>query len=205
MIKLSDEILKWAGDEHSKIGQMYSTYLPYRFHLNLAVRIADKYIELIPEEDREIVRGAVASHDLLEDTHNTYNDLKNALWNMPLMDEETHQILTGDKITQICEIVYAVTNEKGRNRKQRANDRYYKGIRETKYASFVKLCDRIANVLFGIMFNGESEMYEKENPMFLVKLQSEELKDYEQMIYDLDRLFATKAFSFQPLTFPKKD
>ena len=43
------------------------------------------------------------------------------------------------------EIVYALTNEKGRNRHERANEKYYAGIRDTMYAPLVKACDRLAN------------------------------------------------------------
>ena len=46
----------------------------------------------------------------------------------------------------MAEIVYALTNEKGRTRKERANAKYYEGIRATPYATLVKVCDRIANV-----------------------------------------------------------
>ena len=35
---------------------------------------------------------------------------------------------------QVPEIVYALTNEKGRNRKERANETYYKGIRDTRFS-----------------------------------------------------------------------
>ena len=47
-----------------------------------------------------------------------------------------------------AEIVYALTNEKGRTRAERANERYYEGIRTTPYAPFVKMCDRVANMTY---------------------------------------------------------
>ena len=69
-------------------------------------------------------------HDLIEDTRVSYNDCVKALGEIP------------------ASIIYAVSNEKGKNRKERANDKYYAGIRETPGALFVKLCDRIANVQY---------------------------------------------------------
>jgi hypothetical protein len=48
-----------------------------------------------------------------------------------------------------ADIIYAVTNDKGKNRKERAGVKYYEGIRKTPGAVFVKLCDRIANVQYG--------------------------------------------------------
>jgi hypothetical protein len=69
------------------------------------------------------------------------------------------------------EIVYALTNEKGRNRKERAGKRYYEGIRNTPYAPFVKMCDRMANIRYscGSYNMGNLRMakvYEDEMPYF---------------------------------------
>lgn len=59
-------------------------------------------------------------------------------------------------------------NEKGKNRNERANDKYYEGIRETDGAVFVKLCDRIANVQYSKMTKSRMfEMYKKENVHFM--------------------------------------
>ena len=49
-----------------------------------------------------------------------------------------------------AEIVYALTNEKGRTRAERAGVKYYEGIRAVPYAPMVKLADRMANVRFSL-------------------------------------------------------
>jgi (p)ppGpp synthase/HD superfamily hydrolase len=68
----------------------------------------------------------------------------------------------------VAEIVYAVTNEKGKNRRQRANEDYYFGIRETAWAPYVKLCDRLANVKYSSDTNSRMlNVYKKENVDFL--------------------------------------
>ena len=77
-------------------------------------------------------------HDAIEDARLTYNDVKH----------EARQFLSEGQIPMAAEIVYALTNDKGRTRAERAGEKYYKGIRETPYAPFVKLCDRLANVTF---------------------------------------------------------
>ena len=62
-----------------------------------------------------------------------------------------------------AEIVYALTNEKGRNRHERANDKYYEGIRNTKYAPLVKACDRLSNYEFAKATKSRMvKMYESE-------------------------------------------
>jgi hypothetical protein len=72
---------------------------------------------------------------------------------------------------EAADIIYAVSNEKGKNRKERANDKYYEGIRNTPGAVFVKLCDRIANVQYSKMTGSRMfEMYKKENTEFIKEL-----------------------------------
>jgi hypothetical protein len=89
---------------------------------------------------------AAWGHDLIEDCRVSYNDVKTHLGQ------------------EAADIVYAVTNEKGKNRAERANEKYYQGIRETPGAVFVKLCDRIANVQYSKMTKSRMfEMYSKEN------------------------------------------
>jgi (p)ppGpp synthase/HD superfamily hydrolase len=86
------------------------------------------FIHYIPIEKREIVLSACWLHDTIEDCRVTYNDVK------------------AEFGEEVAEIVYSLTNEKGRTRKDRANFIYYKGICETPFAAFVKICDRIANI-----------------------------------------------------------
>lgn len=162
---------------HNEVNQKYGGYLPYSYHLNLVATIGAKYISLIPEEDRELVIAACWLHDTLEDCHVSYNDLKQHF------DEE------------LAEVVYALTNEKGRTRKDRANDAYYQGIKGTKYATYVKMCDRLANVLFSCMFGSKQfEMYRKENKHFVRGIY---LEEYDVMFADLEHLFNTKQFGFE--------
>ena len=81
-----------------------------------------------------------------------------------LMDEEQAYLAT--------EIVYALTNEKGRNRAERANEKYFEGIRETPYAPFIKLVDRLANISYSSSGNNAANqhmktVYRNELPHFL--------------------------------------
>ena len=60
--------------------------------------------------------------------------------------------MNSEQTITAAEVVYALTNDKGRTRNERAGEHYYAGIRETPYAPFVKLCDRLANMTYS--FNG---------------------------------------------------
>lgn len=114
---------------HNDTNHKYDGQL-YIVHLKMVVDEAIDFINLIDYNERNDVAAAAWLHDSIEDTRITYGDLK----------KQTNET--------IADLVYALTNEKGKTRKQRANDKYYKGIRNTPNATFIKLCDRIANVKY---------------------------------------------------------
>lgn len=156
---MQDDKIKWILKQHESTNHMYDTYLPYEFHLRMVAKVAEKFIELIPNLNdgetalRDTVLLAAYGHDLIEDTRVSYNDVKENLGLGP------------------ADIIYACTNEKGKNRKERANEKYYEGIRNTPGATFVKLCDRIANVQYSKMTGSRMfDMYSKENDNFLTSL-----------------------------------
>ena len=153
--------IEWILDQHRNTNHLYSEYLPYEFHLRMVVNIADKFMGLMVNETNlhpgnpDVINLRLASfgHDLCEDCRITYNDVKGHLG------------------YEVADIIYALTNEKGKTRKERANDKYYEGIRNTHGAVFVKLCDRIANVQYSKMTGSRMfEMYKKENDEFIVQL-----------------------------------
>lgn len=141
--------IEWCIAQHKNTNHLYDGYLPYEYHLRMVVKVCQRFLQYYPNRWSEI-ELACWGHDLIEDTRVSYNDCKKVL---------------GEFVT---DIVYAVTNEKGKNRSERANEKYYHGIRNTAGASFVKLCDRIANVEYSIMTNSIMfDMYKKENKDFL--------------------------------------
>ena len=164
--------IEWILEQHSSTNHMYDKYLPYEFHLRMVANVANKFMYImVPKErlhpgDIDVIELKLAAfgHDLIEDTRVTYNDIKEQL---------------GENV---ADIIYALTNEKGKNRKERANDKYYEGIRNTKGAVFIKLCDRIANVQYSKMTGSRMfEMYKKENINFMVSLGREVGNVYEDM------------------------
>jgi (p)ppGpp synthase/HD superfamily hydrolase len=155
-----EKIKNFAITTHESVNHLYGSR-PYAFHLSMVVEAAQAFIHHVPEEDRETVLAASWLHDTIEDCRLTYNDIVE-LAGIP-----------------IAEIVYALSNEKGKTRKERANNKYYQGIRETPYARYVKLCDRIANVK-----HSQTEqspmfvMYQKENENFMSKLFQDDTEIY---------------------------
>lgn len=128
---------------------------PYEIHLQMVFDVAKKFIHLIPENEQENVLAGCYVHDVIEDTRQTYNDVQKAT------------------NTRIAELAYALTNEKGKSRKERANDKYYSGIRQTPYATFIKVCDRIANF-----------EYSKQKGSRMVEMYTKEMEDFISKLYD---------------------
>ena len=55
-------------------------------------------------------------------------------------------------------------------KKDETGDLYYQGIRQTKFASFIKICDRLANIQYTMMFvfaNRMLDVYRREYPEFI--------------------------------------
>jgi (p)ppGpp synthase/HD superfamily hydrolase len=158
--------IKWVLEQHSGTNHMYDTYLPYEFHLRMVNHVGQQFRYLLDDTKEYYTREPIVNpvvqislvnacmlgtwgHDLIEDTRVSYNDVKDHLGQ------------------EAADIIYAVTNEKGKNRKERANEKYYEGIKNTPGAVFVKLCDRIANVQYSKMTGSRMfEMYKKENLEF---------------------------------------
>ena len=135
-----------------------------------SIRISFKH--LVEEIRREDVKTVCFAHDIIEDTRVTYNDVKFALG------------------AYVADLVYALTNEKGKTRKERANDKYYEGIRSEKYGIFVKMCDRIANVEYSKMSGSRMfEMYKKENEDFIESLDIKKYHMCYPMKVYLDNVF----------------
>lgn len=163
---------EYAIDCHDMTAHQYDGK-PYDTHLQMVFDTAKKFIHLIPENEQENVLSACWVHDVIEDCRQTYNDVK----------AKTN--------TTIAELAYALTNEKGKTRKERANDKYYEGIKQIPFAVFIKVCDRVANFEYSKQQGSRmSEMYEKEMDVFVAKLYDAK---YEELFNHLTGAVAKKS------------
>ena len=108
------------ASKHHK-GQWYGSK-PYMYHLK---KVSDVALDL-KFTDESILMGCLL-HDIIEDTEVSYKDVKENF---------------GE---EVAEIVYCVTDELGRSRKERKS-KTYKKIRNNPKSIVVKLCDRISNI-----------------------------------------------------------
>lgn len=147
-MRLSEKAKAYATQKHAETNHFYDGH-PYAFHLAMVAEEASKYISDYDQETQEQILAGAWCHDLIEDARETYNDVKKVVG------------------IEVAEIVYAVTNKKGRNRAERADAEYYAGIKANPKATLVKIADRLANVrhskrgnsrMFGL-YKGEFEKF----------------------------------------------
>lgn len=159
-------------EAHKNVNQFYGDK-PYSYHLEMVANVVDRYESLLTDKEFILAKCAAYLHDTIEDARLTYNDIKKEF---------------GE---DIAEIVYAVTTEKGKNREERANEKYYKGIAKNKVATFVKICDRIANVCHSKKEKSSMfKKYKKEHVHFKDMLY---YATFNEMFEELEQLFELQA------------
>lgn len=127
--------------------QRYGDF-PYTKHLQDVVNVLEEF------EDDPYVLAAGWMHDTIEDTAIDFTAVFNEFGRV------------------VARLVYAVSNEPGKNRKERHERTYPKMIAAGRNAIAIKLADRIANTENCMKFNHHLfKMYEREYPGFKKTLQ----------------------------------
>ncbi len=160
--------VEFAKEKHGN--QRYGD-LPYLFHLHSVAWQAEIIrLKCLPTCDRHVIFCAAYLHDVLEDTDAKYSDLVSG-WG-----------------EEVAEIVYAVTDELGRNRTERKAKTYPK-IVGNKQALLIKLADRIANVKHAIEQGNNQilKMYRREQEEFALHLRMTG-NQFEPIWNELERL-----------------
>ena len=155
---------------HASVNQKYDE-LPYSFHTNMVsntfMQFAAECFINIAEYENAIKSDGLAAifgsifHDTIEDCRLTYNDVVKI----------AREYMGQAQAELAADIVYALTNEKGKTRAERANEKYYEGIRTTPYAPAIKLCDRYANAAYAnAMGTSMAKKYSDEMLSFIVHI-----------------------------------
>lgn len=159
-----EQIRQAAHELHRAVNQTYGQGLPYAVHLDMVASQVMSHGHEVCAGEHDLLPMVFGAyfHDSIEDARQTYNDVTR-LARQWMDDEQAHMA---------AEIVYALTNDKGRTRAERAGERYYQGIRQTPYAPLVKLADRVANMTYSATHDNADnvhmrEVYRRELPHFL--------------------------------------
>jgi len=164
------EVRAYAKAKHAEVNHRYGDE-DYVYHLDSTFNAMIDIIDCVLEQGIDIsafhvkvLHASAFTHDLIEDCRVSYNDLIQDLMECCGLDNET--------AVAIAELTFAVTNEKGKSRKDRANDKYYEDMRKVKFAVILKIADRIANFRHS----------KKTNSSMLIKYKGEMENFIEQMI-----------------------
>lgn len=180
----------YAKKAHRKVNQKYDNQDYFDTHVLLVLKYCLSFLHILPHGKWHIAIAIALLHDCIEDCRLTFNDIKNNFG------------------VEVAEGVYALSNEKGRTRAERANAKYYRGIRNTNLAIYVKLCDRMANVFYSK--NAGSSMfktYQKEDEHFVSALKGT-LTLFGKLSYKVKFLFGyTEVYEplFHELSMIMKD
>jgi guanosine-3',5'-bis(diphosphate) 3'-pyrophosphohydrolase len=146
--KLIITAMEFANEVHR--AHMYSSTQPYVKHLEDVYNVLLRYGCNNSNEDELEILVAAWLHDCMEDTATSYTDVKKVF---------------GESI---ADIVYCLTDELGRNRKEKKEKTYPK-IKSNWKSIIVKAGDRVANYEQSLTHQDEksfSEMYKKEYEEF---------------------------------------
>ena len=118
-----------AHDLHQSVNQTYGDNLPYGYHLDMVVNNIRDFGHLVCVQEADVLPLFFGGyyHDSIEDARLTYNNVM----------KTARHLLTVEQALMATEIVYALTNDKGRTRAERAGEKYYK--------VFVKLPTRLSS------------------------------------------------------------
>lgn len=157
-------------------GQTWAEGKPYVLHLDSVAEVLGIYgweLPFISNNQFTMLWAAAYLHDTVEDTSTTIEDIKREFG------------------PEVAALVWAVTNEPGKNRAERHAATYPK-IANTPLALFLKLADRIANVEASVLTDSKLlRMYQKEYPGFKAALQKP--GEYVNMWATLDELLELKG------------
>lgn len=126
-MKLVNKAREFAYDKHNvpQECKRYGNAL-YTVHIEHVVEFVNKYKYYLKIDEIDDVICSAYLHDVVEDT------------------PATPKIIKGTFNDRIARIVFAVTNERGHDRKE-INFKTYPKIWVDDLAIFVKLCDRLSN------------------------------------------------------------
>ena len=150
---------KFALMSHHAVRQSYNGR-PYYYHTKSVANTVLQF-SILDSYDLELAYAGALFHDLLEDCHMyTYNDIKK-IWGK-----------------EIADIVYACTELRGHNRKERHGEEYIKTLKESRIGLYDKLCDIISNMT-NAKETGHSmfSKYKKEFKKTKEQLYTEEFKE----------------------------
>lgn len=165
--------------------QTYDQTLPYSFHLKCVDKNVMHYgVNKIDSDEGYslmVSRMIAIGHDLIEDARMTYNDIKNVISGFDGFTQEYQRAYVHERV---ADGIYCCTNVRGKNRAERHGIEFTNTLLENSPATFVKLCDILANIRFSkLTQSGMLKAYKKEFPIFEKQIWSKDQQINSYGIY----------------------
>lgn len=177
----------WCFEQHQKVNQLYDKYLPYEFHLRMVKNVGNMpefktvidYVIKTEHITLEELNAGLVGHDLIEDCHHiNHSDIFLTLSKYP-----NSNLRAGI----VADMIFGCSNSTGKTSEERHDNAFYERVKNHPGSRFVKICDRIANVQYGLMMKSSMTIkYKTKNERFKNNLYKEE---YKVMFDYLDDLF----------------
>lgn len=125
-------------------------------------------------------------HDSIEDGRLTWNDVVAQLTRLGFIKE--HAVF-------IADLIFCVTDEKGKSRKERKNNKFFDELWENENAIILKFADMLANLLQTITFDYEGVQFKRVEFFHFVSEMPKPLHiKYEPIIQHFDSLFKANSY-----------
>lgn len=174
------DFIAYCAHQHNDVcNQRYDGKFPYSIHLEYVSMNFKRFQNLLPDDAmiRQKVHIACWGHDLIEDARVSYNDIK------AMTDEE------------VAEVVFLCTETRGRNRKERHSEEFYTGLGGNFFASFVKMCDILANVKYSILTHSRMLSVYREEHYASKHLWVDKFPRLEPMVKELETLLELSLYN----------
>lgn len=167
MDKFVKKIRHYSIKTHNGVNQKYGKNENYSFHLDMVGDFGKTYLHLLPKERQKYAHAGCFAHDRIEDCRETHADLVKYCGK------------------DVADIVYAVTDEKGKTREERKPKKLYDDMLYNMEAVFVKLCDRLANLKYSkdrYSYMTEEQIKTAKKPPMFVKYCNEHV-NFKKKLY----------------------
>ena len=173
MFQSLQEFKEFAYHRHDiYVNQKYGNddLLPYSFHLNMVDKQGIKFRHLLNPTELRLARCGCWGHDLIEDGRMSWNDIKNSFG------------------ADVADIIWGCTDSSGKNRIERHDEAYWERLTGNRLSVFVKLADRMANMLYSLSTNSSMfDKYKQEWPGMKQRLESYH-DEFHQMFQYIEKI-----------------
>jgi hypothetical protein len=189
---MNRNVENWIFECHQNHNFKFRRELPFEILIKIRKKVFDEFSYLL-DDQLDLYTGRNKFEKPLEDHVTLREACGLAILGVELMEFcNCNYMQIQDNLTQSsADIIYALTEQKGKTRQQRKDETYYKEILNTSGASFVFLFDMISKVRY-LQLTGSPMIgqYKEEFETFKKYLKKEkQVSNYKNVFFVLEKIF----------------